>query len=538
MTEIPVLIVGGGPVGLALAADLGWRGIDCMLVEQTDGRIHTPKMNEVNTRTMEFCRRWGIAERVMNCPFPADQPMDVVFVTTMGGYELARMPRPSRNQSKAGPHSPMNMQACSQTWFDPLLLDLARSFAGVTMRHRCRMESFEADAGGVTAQLSHLDTGRQETVRARYLAACDGAASPVRRKLDIPLLGNMELSRPLHMFFRTPDLYGQLGIERGTFYLAFDRNGLWANIRVIDPHAGLWRLMVLDTPPDFDANKIDCDAWLRRAIGRPLKVEWVGHSVWVRRGVVAGRYSEGRVHLLGDAVHQVSPTGALGMNTGIADAVDLAWKLEAAEKGWGGAQLLASYDAERRPAGERNVRQATEFYQGHLAFEQGNASIEDDTAEGAAVRARLSSQLTDGVGRMFRTLGVQLGYRYEGSAVCVPDGTPAPPDDAGEYLPTARPGSRAPHAWLAEGRSTLDLYGRGFTLLRLGEDAPDEAALAAAAKARAMPLSVVDIAKPDIAALYEKKLVLVRPDGHVAWRGDALPGDALALVDRVRGAGA
>ena len=462
--------------------------------------------------------------------------MDVVFVTTMSGYELARMPRPSRADSQSGPHSPMNMQACSQTWFDPMLLDLARSFSGVNVEHRCRMESFEADATGVTAQLTHLDTGRQETVRARYLAACDGAGSPVRRKLDIQLQGSMELSRPLHMFFKTPDLYSVLGIKRGTFYLAFDRNGLWANIRVIDPNAGLWRLMVLDSPPGFDTRNIDCDAWLRRAIGRPLTVEWLGHSVWVRRGVVAERYSEGRVHLLGDAVHQVSPTGALGMNTGIADAVDLAWKLEAVEKGWGGAQLLSSYDAERRPAGARNVRQATGFYQDHLEFEQGNTSIEDDTPEGAAVRARLGSQLTNSVGRMFRTLGVQLGYRYEGSPICVSDGTPTPPDEPGEYIATARPGSRAPHAWLADGRSTLDLYGRGFTLLRLGAHAPDEAPLAAAAGARATPLSVMRIANPDIAKLYEKKLVLVRPDGHVAWRGDVLPSDALNLVDCVRGA--
>ena len=536
MTEVPVLIVGGGPVGLALAAELGWRGIDCILVEQTDGRIHTPKMNEVNTRTMEFCRRWGIADQVMNCPFPEDHPMDVVFVTTMGGYELARMPRPSRGQSNPGPHSPMNMQACSQTWFDPMLLDLARSFSGVRLAHRCRMDSYEADADGVTAQLTHLDSGRQETVRARHLAACDGAGSAVRRKLGIALQGAMELSRPLHMFFRTPDLYSQLGIQRGTFYLAFDRKGLWANIRVIDPRAGLWRLMVLDTPPDFDTRNIDCDAWLRRAIGRPLYVEWVGHSVWVRRGVVAERYSEGRIHLLGDAVHQVSPTGALGMNTGIADAVDLGWKLEAVEKGWGGKNLLASYDAERRPAGARNVRQATEFYQNHLQFEQGDAGIEDDTPAGAAVRARLSSQLTEGVGRMFRTLGVQLGYRYEDSPICVPDGTPALPDDPGEYIATARPGARAPHAWLADGRSTLDLFGRGYTLLRLGADAPDVTPLKHAADACGLPLSSLEIDQPDVVALYETGLVLVRPDGHVAWRGNALPDEPKNLLDRVRGA--
>ena len=536
MTEVPVLIVGGGPVGLALAADLGWRGIECLLVEQGDGIIRTPKMNEVNIRTMEFCRRWGIAERVRNCPFPADHPMDVVFVTAMDGYELARMPRPARSDDNPGRDSPMVMQACSQTWFDPMLQDLARSFAGVKLAHRCRMESFDADADGVTVQLLHLDSGKHESVRARYLAACDGAGSPVRRKLGIGLQGKMELSRPLHMYFKTPDLFALLGISRGTFYLAIDRDGLWANVRVIDPRAGLWRLMLLDTPPDFDANNIDCDAYLRRAIKRPMKVEWVGHSVWVRRGVVAERYSEGRVHLLGDAVHQVSPTGALGMNTGIADAVDLAWKLEAVEKGWGGSKLLSSYDAERRPAGVRNVRHATGFYQGHQNFDNSIAAIEDATPDGDALRAKLGPQLLSGVGAMFRTHGVQLGYRYDDSPICVADGTPAPADEAADYVATARPGARAPHAFLADGRSTLDLYGRGFTLLRLGADAPEAADLLAAAGARGVPLCSVAIANPDIAKLYEKKLVLVRPDGHVAWRGDDLPVEVLNLVDRVRGA--
>ena len=286
------------------------------------------------------------------------------------------------------------------------------------------------------------------------------------------------LSRPFHMFFRVPDLFGKLGIKPGTFYLAIDRNGLWANIRIIDPVEGLWRLMVLDSPADLDPNRIDRDAYLRRALGRDIDVEWVGVSVWTRRGVVAERYSQGPVHLLGDAVHQLSPTGALGMNTGIADAVDLSWKLAAVIEGWGGDGLLASYDAERRPIGERNVRAATGYFQGHRDFERGVEAIEDATAEGDEIRKRLGEQLLRDVARMFRTIGVQLGYRYDPSPICVPDGTPPPADEPETYVPTARPGSRAPHVWLDDGRSTLDLFGRGFVLLRLGPEAPDPSALA------------------------------------------------------------
>jgi 2-polyprenyl-6-methoxyphenol hydroxylase-like FAD-dependent oxidoreductase len=534
--ETPVLIVGGGPVGLALAADLGWRGIECVLVEQTDGRINTPKMNEVNVRTMEFCRRWGIADKVINCPFPDDHAMDAVFVTSLGGYELARMERPAKKHQSVGPLSPVIQQICSQTWFDPILRELAQSYSDVTLRHRCRLETFEISDGGVTAEIVHLDTGERERVKARFLAACDGANSMIRRALGIKLIGSEVLSRPFHMFFRVPDLFGKLGIKPGTFYLAMDRNGLWANIRVIDPVAGLWRLMVLDSPADLDLNKIDRAAYLRRALGRDLDVEWVGVSVWIRRGVVAERYSKGPVHLLGDAVHQLSPTGALGMNTGIADAVDLGWKLAAVIEGWGGDELLASYDAERRPIGERNVRAATGYFQGHRDFERGVEAIEDATAEADEIRKRLGEQLLRDIARMFRTTGVQLGYRYDPSPICVPDGTPAPRDEPENYVATARPGSRAPHVWLDDGRSTLDLFGRGFVFLTLGSETPDPSALARAAVQRKMPLQVVTLCEPEVLQRFEQRLVLVRPDGHVAWRGNEIPADPAALIDRVRGA--
>src|SRR5262247_1675935 len=179
VNKTSVLIVGGGPVGLALACELGWRGIACTLIEQGDGSIVTPKMNEVNIRTMEFCRRWGIADKVMSCPFPDDHPMDAVFVTSLGGYELARMDRPAKKHQTTGPLSPMIQQICSQTWFDPMLRELAQSYDDVMLRHRCRLETFEVQKDGVTAEIIHLDSGEHERVKARFLAACDGANSSI-----------------------------------------------------------------------------------------------------------------------------------------------------------------------------------------------------------------------------------------------------------------------------------------------------------------------------------------------------------------------
>lgn len=531
--RIPVLIVGGGPVGLALAAELGWRGIACTLVEQGDGSIVTPKMNEVNVRTMEFCRRWGIADDVHACPFPPDYPLDVAFVTSLSGYELARMPRPPRMQQAPGPESPMRMQVCSQMWFDPILQRLAQSFPHVSLRYHTRLDAFEVDADGVTAEL--VESGRRERLAADYVVGCDGANSTVRRALGISIEGRT-LGYPLHLYFRAPSLLETCGRKPGVFFLTIDREGLWSNIRIIDPRNAMWRLMVLDTGGGLTTEQVDRRGYLRRAVGRDLPVEWLGTSIWTRRSAVAESYGQGRVFLAGDAVHQLSPTGALGMNTGIADAVDLGWKLAAVLEGWGGAHLLASYDAERRPIGQRNVGMAAEFYLAHEAFADGIAAIEDDNTAGAAIRRRLGDTLMRNVGAMFRTLGMQIGYRYEESPICLSDGTPPCPDDPEAFVPSTRPGARAPHLWLDDGRSILDLYGRGFVLLRLDADVPDGAAFEEAAAARGVPLASTTIVTPEAIAIYEFPLVLVRPDGHVAWRGKEVPRDPGAVIDVARGA--
>ena len=533
--QIPILIVGGGPVGLALAAELGWRGVGCMLVEQGDGTITTPKMNEVSTRTMEFCRRWGIVDQVLNCPFPADYPLDVAFVTSMFGYEIGRVRRPPRVSQTPEPHSPYRLQACSQIWFDPMLRQLAQSFPHVSLRYRHRLESFAQSPDGVTAQVLDRDSGARMEIAAQYLVGCDGATSPVREALGIALEGQDILSNPIHMYFRAPDLVRRAGRTPATFYLPVDSDGLWGNIRVIDPVNAMWRLMVDATDGTATPETVDREGYLLRGMGRPLDVEWLGVSIWKRRSVVAERYGKGRVFLAGDAVHQLSPTGALGMNSGVGDAVDLGWKLAAVLEGWGGARLLDSYDAERRPIGARNVGAATRFYANNEAFGRGRSALNDDTADGAAQRNELGEMLVHRVGEEFRTNGLQLGYRYEDSPICIADGTAPTEDTPDIYEPTARPGHRAPHLWLGDDRTILDLFGRGYALLRF-DDAPDATAITRAARTRGVPLASHDVGGEEAASLYRRKLALVRPDGHVAWRGDAVPDDPLALIDQMRGA--
>src|SRR5579862_4864437 len=479
-SQTPVLIVGGGPVGLALAAELGWQGTRCMLIEQGDGVVKTPKMNEVNTRTMEFCRRWGIAEQVLDTPFPLDWPKDVVFITTLSGYEMGRVARPPR-RVRASEHSPEYTQTCSQHWFDPILQRFARSFPGVTLRYRCRLDSVAETPAGIVASVTNIATGEPETIAAQYLVGCDGAASTVRRGLDIGLEGKGVLGHAVNMFFRAPHLLEQCGKAPGTFFIPVDRAGVWGNLRIIDPRQALWRLMINEMPVGTTPESVDKEAALRRALGRDIAVEWVDINVWRRQSVVAERYGKGRAFLAGDAVHQVSPTGALGMNTGIGDAVDLGWKLAATLQGWGGPNLLDSYDAERRPIGQRNVKMATSFHALQGGYGDGLAALNEASESGAALRARLGTALVGGLGAEFRTMGLQLGYRYEGSPICVADDGAAPPDDPETYRPSAQPGMRAPHFWLEDQRSVLDLFGRAFTLLCFGGDAADATPLKRAA---------------------------------------------------------
>ena len=275
-----------------------------------------------------------------------------------------------------------------------------------------------------------------------------------------------------------------------------------------------------------------------RAVGREFDFEILSMLPWVRRQLVADRYRQGRVFIAGDAAHLTSPTGGFGMNTGILDAVNLSWKLAACVQGWGGPHLLDTYEAEQQPVAVRNVTEASENLRRMLSpriLKPDPAVFDADSPDNEAARREYGQRYTDMMKREWFSVGIHLGYVYEGSAIVVPDGTPRPPNEVARYTPTARPGSRAPHVWLAEGRSTLDLFGRSFVLLRFGAAPPAADALVAAARAAGLPLEVVDIQHAEAEALYQRRLVLVRPDGTVAWRADALPADAARIVDTVRG---
>lgn len=542
MKASQVLIAGAGPVGLTLALDLAWRGVaSCLLDPLLEVHPH-PRAISIGVRTMEHFRRLGLDQKVIDAGVPRSRALDVVYMTRMGGREIFRFAIPSidalaRDGAVLAAQTPeIAASPYYKTWTAqaPLERLLRREVAAaplITTRYGWRLDAFTETDAGVTAQIVDTASGRSERVDASYLIGCDGAGSTVRNRLGIAMSGRGTLGNAIGLYFRAPGLAERLGKPLGVMY--------W----ILAPGCG-GVIYTIDGGDEWVFNRYlaageagtpdDPVALIQRALGMPVEIELLSAQSWLPRQLVADRYSTHRCFLAGDACHLFVPTGGFGMNTGIGDAVDLAWKIAARLSGWGGAHLLASYEAERRPVGIYNTAEAADNYDKSGALFAVPAALEAEGAVGDAARAAIAALLPPKI-KHFAPIGVHLGYRYADSPIIVPDGTALPPMENASYTPTTRPGHRAPHAWIGRGQSTLDLYGRGFTLLRFGAMKANTAGLAAAAASAHVPLSIVDLDDGAAAELYETKLVLVRPDGHVAWRGDAPPRDPDAVIECVRG---
>jgi 2-polyprenyl-6-methoxyphenol hydroxylase-like FAD-dependent oxidoreductase len=537
--KVQVLVVGAGPVGLGVAIELARRGVQVLLIEQRDGSVEVPKMSQVSTRTLEICRRWGLDRKILEAGWPKHHPMDFLYVTTVVGHEIYRQPWPTLAKVPNEQYSPVRSYQCPQLYFDPILRDYASTLPAVTMLYRTRLEGLMQDPGSVSATLRDTKTGEITTVQADYLVGCDGGQSTVRAHTGIGMDGHGRLDVSVSIFFRSADLPKLHNKGWARFYRLADASGRWGDLQAIDG-VDLWRLTVLTgLRSGLDPSTFDSDAYIRRAVGAPCQYEILSVLPWERQELLAQQYRCGRVFIAGDAAHQNSPTGGLGMNTGMGDAADIGWKLAAVIQGWGGEALLDSYEIERRPVAVSNVSESTRLFRETISLPCG-PDIDANTAEGAAQRKRLAELLADQArtGRSSISERFRLGYCYDGSPLVINDDSSPPRHDGPGFVQSARPGMRAPHAWIGEGRSTLDLFGESFVLLRLGTTPPDALALIDAMNLRGVPLRVVALDSPEVAALYERSLVLVRPDGHVAWRGDECPADPLRVADHVRGVAA
>ena len=534
--HVPVLIAGAGPVGLSLAIELAYRAIHSLVIEQSDGSVEFPTTNLANTRTCEHLRRWGIADRMRyESGYPTDYPRNYLFVTRMTGYEIARFDHaPNGDPAARSPYSPEGRLWISKPYFDPVLHAHAKSLPQVQIRYETSFESFEQSGQSVNAEILDKRTGRKEIIEADYLVGCDGGRSNIRRALDIKYQGVFSQGMNVAVLFRSPLLeHTRHGPAVQYQIINSEINGA---IAAVDGKV-LWRLNVRNVNEE-QLETLDAPQKIRYALGGNIPFELLAVRPWTGHCVVADRYQEGRVFLAGDAAHLNWPAGGFGMNTGVGDAVDIGWKLAAVLQGWGGPRLLDSYTAERKPIAMINVNEAAEMRASFDNQTPFSPKIEEDSDEGRQLREKARAAILRTRAKEFQydSAGIELGYRYENSPICVPDGTPAPPLDHGLYVASSWPGVRAPHVWLKDGRSTLDLFGKGFTLLNMSGNEAASNPLTRAANHLRMPMETIAIEEPGVRQNYQRSFVLVRPDGHVAWRGDDMPDNADSIIDKVRGA--
>lgn len=531
-----VLIVGAGPVGLTLAIDLGRQGIRCTLIEKKHAPEFLPKMERCNARTMEIYRRLGIADQIRQAGLDGDVPMDVYVVTKMTERPLLRLEYDSVDAAQAtiaasdDTSQPAEAyQLISQYTLEPLLKSIAETLPSVTVMYDAEFASFTQDQGGVTTTVRRSD-GSVLSIRSEYMAGCDGGASRVRKGLGISLRGEGNLLKLRQALYRCDALFDRLplgdGPGRGRHYHVADSQSSFLIMQDSKRH---WTLHAVVEDDAAMAHQFES------VVGTPVDYEMLYVGEWKQNLLLADRYGEGRVFLAGDAAHLVIPTGGLGMNTGVGDAIDLSWKLAATLNGWGGPKLLEAYEIERRQIGDRNIGASRYASLGRRKWRsQWAPGFSDDTAAGEHLRSNLAAVADTEQRKTNEMIGAELGYRYVDSPV-IWDEPGGPEHLFRSYEAIAWTGVRLPHIWVKDGVSILDLIGDTFAILRMGKNVEAADALVQAFRDRGAPITVIDLPEDKYRSLYGCNYFLVRPDLHIAWRSNTLPDDPAKLAALVTG---
>ena len=532
--ETEVLIVGAGPVGLAAAIELGRRGVRCTVIERNDRVGYSPRAKTTNVRTREHLRRWGIADALRQAsPISPDRPCTVIFATRMNGPVLARIENALNGGQERSNLYSEEAQWVPQYVLEDVLRRCAQSLPGVAIHFETVFQSFDQTADQVVSRVRDVRSGRDIDIRSAYLIGADGARSPVRDAIGAAMVGDQAYSRNYSIIFKAPDLDARQVHGPAIMYWMINEE-VPSLLGPMDED-GLWFFMATQLAGDVDPASVDGVDLIRRATGlRDLAIDIVGTDLWLAHRLVADCYSRGRVFLAGDACHLHPPFGGFGMNMGIGDAVDLGWKMAARLSGWGGDKLLASYEQERRKVHERTMAEAVFNYS--LASNQlVRPGLEEPGLVGAATRREVGDIIEATKVREFKTLGIVLGMRYEDSPIVVPDGSEPPADHFTLYVPSAHPGCLAPHLWQADGSSLYDHFGDWFTLLVTDGDLKSAERFVAVASRADIPFKALALHDGRLRGRYGARFAIIRPDQHVAWRGDVTPDDPSELLARITG---
>jgi 2-polyprenyl-6-methoxyphenol hydroxylase-like FAD-dependent oxidoreductase len=530
--QAEVFIAGGGPCGLMLANELGRRGISAVLIDDKPGTAFNPQANATQARTMEHFRRLGFADEVRALGMPGDFPTDVAYFTRYARHELARFRLPSSSEARrtvatlSGSWSAAELpHRVSQKFVEAVLRRHAEALPGLSVHYGWRLLSFRQQNDLVEADVECLADGRRCTVRSAYLVGADGPRSTVRQQLGWKYTGETGVQRDFMggrmyaIYLRSPAFYAAVSHAPAWMNVSFNRERRAFMAAVDGKGEFAFHTQLRPGELEQDITQEGAKAMFHAAVGAELPVEVLSRGIWTAgHCLVAEKLQQGRVFIGGDAAHLFTPTGGLGYNTAVDDAVNLGWKLAAVLRRHASPSLLDSYELERRPLAMRNTRYARGFADSLGLFEP-EPCIEDETPEGAAARARAGAYLADHGRREFNIPGITFGGRCDGSPAIVPDGSTPPPDAADRYVPTACPGGRAPHLWLGDGVSLYDRFGFEWTLLQFAGDSAAADRWQQAARLLDLPLTVLPLASDEARDLYAADLALIRPDQVVAWRG-------------------